>query len=168
VLLRLARLDRQILILSFITRFPICNQVKGTKLSLTLLQPALPFAFLYHAYGKAFLCVEAAYCHALCDLENCAGLETSVTRTPLASTLILSILAGSSTILVPCLASALVALYITLDFPFIMSQRDRSDMALKVSLMFFSKTWLLCYALTLSPCIWYSAWYPLCWLCTMH
>ena len=62
-----------------------------------------------------------------------AGLETSVTRTPLASTLILSILAGSSTILVPCLASALVALYITLDFPFIMSQRDRSDMALKVS-----------------------------------
>lgn len=55
-----------------------------------------------------------------------------MTRTPLASTLILSILAGSSTILVPCLASALVALYITLDFPFIMSQRDRSDMALKV------------------------------------
>lgn len=57
-----------------------------------------------------------------------------MTRTPLASTLILSILAGSSTILVPCLASALVALYITLDFPFIMSQRDRSDMALKVCL----------------------------------
>ena len=56
-----------------------------------------------------------------------------MTRTPLASTLILSILAGSSTILVPCLASALVALYITLDFPFIMSQRDRADMAIKVS-----------------------------------
>ena len=67
------------------------------------------------------------------DVCRCAGLETSVTRTPLASTLILSILAGSSTILVPCLASALVALYITLDFPFIMSQRDRADMALKVS-----------------------------------
>lgn len=60
------------------------------------------------------------------------GLETSVTRTPLASTLILSILAGSSTILVPCLASALVALYITLDFPFITSQRDRTDMAFKI------------------------------------
>lgn len=55
-----------------------------------------------------------------------------MTRTPLASTLILSILAGSSTILVPCLASALVALYITLEYPFILSQRDRSDMALKV------------------------------------
>jgi hypothetical protein len=59
-------------------------------------------------------------------------LETSITRTPLASTHILSILAGSSTITVPCLASALVALYITLGFPFIMSQRDRHDMSIKV------------------------------------
>ncbi|CAL8470569.1 g10111 [Coccomyxa elongata] len=59
------------------------------------------------------------------------GLETSITRTPLASTHILSILAGSSTITVPCLASALVALYMTLGFPFILSQRDRHDMALK-------------------------------------
>jgi hypothetical protein len=55
-----------------------------------------------------------------------------VTRTPLASTHILSILAGSSQITVPCLASALVALYLTLNFPFIMSQRDRQDMVLKV------------------------------------
>lgn len=81
--------------------------------------PALqPFAITQLAEG----CLRA---------QHTAGLETSVTRTPLASTLILSILAGSSTILVPCLASALVALYITLDFPFITSQRDRSDMALK-------------------------------------
>ena len=60
-----------------------------------------------------------------------AGLETSITRTPLASTHILSVLSGSSTITVPCLASALVALFITMHHPFIMSQRDRQDMALK-------------------------------------
>jgi len=61
-----------------------------------------------------------------------SGLETSITRTPLASTHILSILAGSSQITVPCLASALTALYITLGFPFIMSQRDRNDTVFKV------------------------------------
>ena len=61
-----------------------------------------------------------------------AGLETSITRTPLASTHILSVLSGCSAITVPCLASALVALFITLKHPFIMSQRDRQDMALKV------------------------------------
>ena len=60
-----------------------------------------------------------------------AGLETSITRTPLASTHILSVLSGSSSITVPCLASALVALFITMHHPFIMSQRDRADMALK-------------------------------------
>ena len=32
---------------------------------------------------------------------------------------------------VPCLASSLVSLFLTLHFPFIMSQRDRSDITIK-------------------------------------
>lgn len=61
-----------------------------------------------------------------------AGLNTAITRTPLATTHILSILCGQSNVTVPCLAAALTALYLTSPFPFILSQRDRQDVHLKV------------------------------------
>ena len=62
----------------------------------------------------------------------CTGLETAITRTPLATALILSNLSGQTGVTVPCLASAMVSLYITLYRPFISSQRDRSDVIIKV------------------------------------
>ena len=61
-----------------------------------------------------------------------AGLNTAITRTPLATTHILSILCGQSNVTVPCLAAALTALFLTHPFPFILSQRDREDVHLKV------------------------------------
>ena len=62
------------------------------------------------------------------------GLETAITRTPLATALILANLSGDTGVTVPCLASAMVSLYITLYRPFIASQRDRSDVTIKASL----------------------------------
>ena len=60
-----------------------------------------------------------------------AGLNTAITRTPFATSLILTALSGHPEIAVPCLASSLVALFLTLHFPFIMSQRDRRDLTIK-------------------------------------
>ena len=60
-----------------------------------------------------------------------AGLNTAITRTPFATSLILTALSGHPEIAVPCLASSLVALFLTLHFPFIMSQRDRRDITIK-------------------------------------
>ena len=64
---------------------------------------------------------------ALCH----AGLNTAITRTPFATSLILTALSGHPEVAVPCLASSLVSLFLTLHFPFIMSQRDRSDITIK-------------------------------------
>lgn len=60
-----------------------------------------------------------------------AGLNTAITRTPFATSLILTALSGHPEVAVPCLASSLVALFLTLPFPFIMSQRDRRDITIK-------------------------------------
>ncbi|KAL3161825.1 hypothetical protein ABBQ38_008915 [Trebouxia sp. C0009 RCD-2024] len=60
-----------------------------------------------------------------------AGLNTAITRTPFATSLILTALSGHPEVAVPCLASALVALFLTLPFPFILSQRDRRDITIK-------------------------------------
>ena len=60
-----------------------------------------------------------------------AGLNTAITRTPFATSLILTTLSGHPEIAVPCLASSLVALFLTLHHPFIMSQRDRRDITIK-------------------------------------
>lgn len=62
-----------------------------------------------------------------------AGIETAITRTPLATTLILANLSGHTGVIVPCLASALVSLFVTLHQPFIKTQQDRSDIQLKAS-----------------------------------
>ena len=61
----------------------------------------------------------------------CAGLNTAITRTPFATSLILTDLSGHPEVAVPCLAASLVSLFLTLHFPFIMSQRDRRDITIK-------------------------------------
>ena len=48
------------------------------------------------------------------DLEGGAGLETAITRTPLATALILANLSGQTGVTVPCLASSMVSLYVRL------------------------------------------------------
>lgn len=65
-----------------------------------------------------------------------SGLNTAITRTPLATPLILSILAGTPQVTVPCLAAAITSLFITLKLPFIKTQRDRTDFAFKEVILF--------------------------------
>lgn len=76
--------------------------------------------------------INGAASAALRPLCVCTGLETAITRTPLSTTLILANLSGHTGVIVPCLASALVSLFLTLNHPFISSQQDRSDVTLKV------------------------------------
>lgn len=78
-------------------------------------------------------CTQTA-CHTLCGegiVILSAGLNTAITRTPFATSLILTALSGHPEVAVPCLASSLVALFLTLHHPFIMSQRDRRDITIK-------------------------------------
>ena len=56
-----------------------------------------------------------------------SGLNTAITRTPLATPLILTTLCGQANVAVPCLAAALVSLLVTKHTPFIMSQQSRAD-----------------------------------------
>lgn len=56
-----------------------------------------------------------------------SGLNTSITRTPLGTTIILATLCGQPGVAVPALASALVALLCTKEVPFIMTQKSRDD-----------------------------------------
>lgn len=84
----------------------------------------------------AFICRTALQRHAEQHQGpfNCpAGLETAVTRTPLSTTLILANLSGHTGVIVPCLASAIVSLFLTLNQPFIAAQQDRADINLRVS-----------------------------------
>ncbi len=83
------------------------------------------------ALGAAIARPSATPWPNLSDGPGRAGLNTAITRTPLATTHILSILCGQSNVTVPCLAAALTALFLTQPFPFILSQRDRSDVHLK-------------------------------------
>ena len=98
----------------------------GQRTVLALLAPTL---------GVAIQSLQARLCNLpAVDGAHClrAGLETAITRTPLATALILANLSGDTGVTVPCLASAMVSLYITLYRPFIASQRDRSDLIIRV------------------------------------
>ena len=63
----------------------------------------------------------------LFSMTFAAGLNTAITRTPLGTTLILATLCGQPGVAVPCLAAALVALFMTKGVPFMMTQRSRFD-----------------------------------------
>lgn len=56
-----------------------------------------------------------------------SGINCAVTRTPLATPLILATLSGQGNCLAPCLAAALTALFLTRDVVVIKSQAPRSD-----------------------------------------
>ncbi|CAD7697947.1 unnamed protein product, partial [Ostreobium quekettii] len=59
-----------------------------------------------------------------------AGLNTAITRTPFATTLILTTLSGHPEVAAPAIASALTAFFLTMNWPFVKPQRDRADISL--------------------------------------
>ena len=99
--------------------FPLfaCGACLGTALHMVLAQ-------IFNLQG---------YPAVLFAMAGAAGLNTSITRTPLGTTIILTTLCGQPGVAVPCLAAALVALFATKSTPFIMSQRSRADVETSLS-----------------------------------
>ena len=56
-----------------------------------------------------------------------AGINTAITRTSLATTLILAFLSGEPCAIPPILAASLISLFATAYLPFIKTQITRSD-----------------------------------------
>lgn len=59
-----------------------------------------------------------------------AGLNTAITRTPFATTLILTTLSGHPEVAGPAITSALTSFFLTMNWPFVKPQRDRQDIRL--------------------------------------
>ncbi|KAK9821879.1 hypothetical protein WJX74_008487 [Apatococcus lobatus] len=98
-----------------------------------------PLFFAGVAFGKGFalmpLAAFGSFPPVLFGMTIAAGLNTAITRTPLATTLILSVLSGVPQVTVPCLAAALTSLFITYNMPFIKPQQDRTDIHWKELVM---------------------------------
>jgi len=91
-----------------------------------------PLMFAGAAFGRAVLSIPhfpilSHQSIALMTMAGAAGLNTSITRTPFASSLILTALSGRLEVLPPILCAALVAFYITMPFDFIKTQQYRTD-----------------------------------------
>ncbi|CAM9861958.1 unnamed protein product [Phaeothamnion confervicola] len=92
-----------------------------------------PLFFAGASLGRAVTrlpVVGASFSPTLACMSLAAGLNVSVTRTPFASTLILTGLCGVPDVAAPVLAAALTALFLTHGRQFIHSQRDRGDVVL--------------------------------------
>ena len=85
-----------------------------------------------------FFCAGAAFGNALCYLFDglspvmaclcmAAGINVAITRTALASTLILAALAGEGNAIPPVLAASIASMFATSYMPFIRSQVKRAD-----------------------------------------
>lgn len=91
-----------------------------------------PLMFAGAAFGRAVLSIPhlpilSHQSIALMTMAGAAGLNASITRTPFASSLILTALSGHLEVLPPVLCAALVAFFITMPFEFIKTQQYRTD-----------------------------------------
>ena len=86
-----------------------------------------PFFLAGAAFGRALCYIFPTISPSIACLCFAAGINVSITRTALASTLILSALAGQPNALPPILAASMVALFATSYMPFIRSQVRRAD-----------------------------------------
>lgn len=79
------------------------------------------------AFGRVVFYVFPFIPVQLCCLCMAAAINVGITRTAIATTLILAYLAGEQNTIAPLLASSLVSLFATGYMPFIKSQVLRSD-----------------------------------------
>lgn len=91
-----------------------------------------PLMFAGAAFGRAVLSIPhfpviSDQPIVLLTMGASAGLNASITRTPFASSLILTTLSGHLEVLPSILCSALVAFFITMPFDFIKPQQYRAD-----------------------------------------
>lgn len=69
----------------------------------------------------------------LCVLCMAASMNVALTRTPMATTLILSYLSGEQSVISAVLAASLISLFVTAYMPFIKTQVDRADISYAVA-----------------------------------
>ena len=84
------------------------------------------------AFGRAVYFVCPFIPVQLCVLCTAAALNVALTRTALATTLILAFLAGEQNSISAVLASSLMSLFVTGYMPFIKSQIARSDLSISL------------------------------------
>eukprot|EP00522_Entomoneis_paludosa_P017241 CAMPEP_0172445988 /NCGR_PEP_ID=MMETSP1065-20121228/5708_1 /TAXON_ID=265537 /ORGANISM="Amphiprora paludosa, Strain CCMP125" /LENGTH=585 /DNA_ID=CAMNT_0013197003 /DNA_START=143 /DNA_END=1900 /DNA_ORIENTATION=- len=80
------------------------------------------------AFGRAIFCLFPFIPVQLCTLCMAAAMNVALTRTSLATTLILSYLSAEQASLSSILAASLTSLFATAYMPFIKSQVDRADL----------------------------------------
>eukprot|EP00210_Caulerpa_lentillifera_P003493 g3333.t1 len=117
--------------------FLLIGLFKLSAISLTVLSGLrggfiFPLMFAGAAFGRAVLSIPnfpviSDQPVVLLTMAGSAGLNASITRTPFASSLILTTLSGHLEILPAILCSALVAFFITMPFDFIKPQQYRTD-----------------------------------------
>ena len=90
------------------------------------------------AFGRAVFFIFPQIPVQLCVLCMAAAMNVALTRTALATTLILSYLSNEQAAIAPVLAASLVSLFATAYMPFIKTQVDRSDIDVSIFYTFES------------------------------
>lgn len=86
-----------------------------------------PFFCAGAAFGRAFVFVFPSVSPIVACLCFAAGINVAITRTALATTIILTALSGEVNAGPPLLAASLVSLVVTSYMPFIKTQQKRED-----------------------------------------
>lgn len=86
-----------------------------------------PFFAAGAAFGKGLTYLIPGLSPVICTLSVAAGINVAITRTGLATPLILCALAGESNAMPAVLAASMVSLFVTSYMPFIRSQVKRTD-----------------------------------------
>ena len=102
---------------------PVCSQNRGYRGGFIF-----PFFAAGAAFGRALTSVLPGIPVQLSCLCFAAGINVSITRTSLASSIILCYLSGEQQAMPGVLAASLCALFATSYMPFIKSQIVRSDL----------------------------------------
>jgi len=92
-----------------------------------------PFFAAGAAFGKGLTYLIPALSPTITTLSVAAGINVAITRTGLATPLILCSLAGETNAVPPVLAASMVSLFATSYMPFIRSQVKRADVEHRVS-----------------------------------
>lgn len=86
-----------------------------------------PFFFAGAAFGRAFVAIFPSVSPIVACLCFAAGINVAITRTALATTIILTALSGEVNAGPPLLAASLISLVATSYMPFIKTQQKRED-----------------------------------------
>ena len=109
--------------------FDLINYEQNSKSCFAIEGYIFPLFCSGTALGRAIHCVMPWIDVQLCTLCMAASMNVALTRTAIATTLILSYLSGEQAAISAILASSLISLFVTAYMPFIKSQVNRPDIS---------------------------------------